>query len=43
MTFTIIDKTTGKEPTDKVITEIAKTAKLMEMDIALCLSKRKVR
>lgn len=33
MTFKIIDKTTGKEPTSRVIRNIAKNGGLMEMDI----------
>lgn len=33
MTFRVIDKKTGKEPTDRVITNIARNGGLMEMDI----------
>lgn len=33
MTFKVIDKTTGKEPTDRVISNIARKSGLMEMDI----------
>lgn len=33
MTFTVIDKKTGKEPTRRVIYNIAKKGGLMEMDI----------
>lgn len=33
MTFTIIDKKTGKEPTQRVIDNIARKAGLMEFDI----------
>lgn len=33
MTIKVIDKTTGKEPTDRVISNIAKKSGLMEMDI----------
>ena len=33
MTFKIIDKKTGKEPTARVIHNIAKKGNLMEMDI----------
>ena len=33
MTIKVIDKTTGKEPTDRVISDIARESGLMEMDI----------
>jgi len=33
MRFHVIDKKTGKEPTDRVITNIARKCGLMEMDI----------
>lgn len=33
MTIKVIDKTTGKEPTDRVVSNIAKKSGLMEMDI----------
>ena len=33
MTFKVIDTKTGKEPTDKVITRLAKEGLLMEFDI----------
>lgn len=33
MTFKVIDTKTGKEPTSRVIGNIAKTGGLMEMDI----------
>jgi len=33
MTFKVIDTTTGKEPTDRVIYNIAKKGGLMTMDI----------
>lgn len=33
MTFKIIDKKTGKEPTDRVISNIAKRGNLIECDI----------
>ena len=33
MTFKVIDKTTGKEPMDRAISDIARESGLMEMDI----------
>lgn len=33
MTFKVIDKKTGREPTDRVMTNIAKNGGLMEMDL----------
>jgi len=33
MTFTVIDKETGREVSERVITEIAKNGGLMEFDI----------